>query len=84
VRHLLPDAGSGQQHLDGEGHDGEERADNSEPEQAEKNRSGCPFAECADEHREDGAAGRRTSHSAKDDGKIQRNRSTMKDLQLIG
>ena len=54
------------------------------PKEAKKNRSGCLFAECADEHREDRAACRGTAHGAKDDGKIQRNRSAMKYLQLIG
>ena len=43
--------------------------------------AGCLFGECADEHREDGTPSRRAADGAEDNSDIERDPSTIEDLQ---
>ena len=58
-----------------------QRAEDSSPNRPKRTEAGCLFGECADEHRGDGAASRRAAHGAEDDSDIERDRSTIEDLQ---
>jgi hypothetical protein len=82
IRYLLANAGACQKHFDREGDDGAERADNGQSKEAKKDRRHRLFAQCTHEHREDCTAGRCAGDSAKDNGKIERDRPAMQGLQL--
>ena len=73
---LLANARASQQHLDGEGHDGAERADDRQPKTKGPKRIKVVASSlsCANEHRENRAAGRRTPYGAENGSDIERDR----------
>jgi hypothetical protein len=82
VRYLGANAGAGQQHLDGECGDGAKSAYDGEAKQAEQDIGDRRLAQRAEEHDEDSSTGRSSTDRGKDDGRIERDRSSMQILEL--
>ena len=72
ISHLLSDSGARQQHLDCEGDDGGQSADDGQIEEPKEDRCHGLFAQRTDKHCKDRAASRCPTYGAKDDGYIQR------------